>query len=672
MLRNIICICLLLLSTLANGQGEISPDTSTRPKLPGRYRIFSDPNGNFFRMGSSGRKEVMPRIADVQVRVQWLSLSQARALTKAPDGPVYVHSNGGGMFVADPNDVNTPDNTGTVIVTASGLRLKLAPNEVITPQRFGAIVNDNNGDSRAIQQALDAASSVIGGLQKAGRTVVFPGGRYILDSIVNLTNTRLPGTLSRDGIVLAGDGTNRTVFVGRTGAGRAAIETTGAQWLTVKDLSITTDGTTRSSTIGIYAGIGSILPQTQNQIFQNVSILMHSDPKANAGKGTVAYYNFGAEENTHNSVYYSANRAAVLTAYADSPLTYRYSKVAQLASHSLGVTTFSGECFLEALGAVQPALEVADVNSVHSDNLYISGTLLPGLNPTQFQAIRVRGGATNCHFRGTIEGFSGAMQVFGRLTNSDILFDYGHTNVAGKPVFLLEQGEGTVEKCNISVKLNADLTRPMWAETTTSTNQITSCYVRDCRVNTNALMTNALLPSKVVWHPSSGGVDIRAANHSMRYESGRQIAPVSKQTIRGPSSTSLTTLVATIALPTAIAATSAMSMQLYIKGTAGHNVYVSASPTSLSWEGVIPIVCSINGVPTVGTPVSTNIAYVAANPLGNTLSAIGVSTSVVGKSVLVFLTPATSGANNEAVTFVGEITLHWMGHSCAAPTLILP
>ena len=59
------------------------------------------------------------------------------------------------------------------------------------------------------------------------------------------------------------------------------------------------------------------------------------------GLGTIAFWNVGAEENTHDHIFYVANRPVILSGYRTNPGTYAYPKGTILDSHSLGVTTFT-------------------------------------------------------------------------------------------------------------------------------------------------------------------------------------------------------------------------------------------------------------------------------------------------------------------------------------------
>ncbi|MVM37162.1 hypothetical protein GO730_05065 [Spirosoma sp. HMF3257] len=230
------------------------------------------------------------------------------------------------------------------------------------------------------------------------------------------------------------------------------------------------------------------------------------------------------------------------------------------------------------------------MNAVHADNLYLSSSVSAGIRPTQFQAIRIRGGASTCHIRGTIEGFSGMVQVFGRLANSDLHFQLGALHGAEKAVIQLEQGEGTIDKCTIGVNMSVKTTRPFWNVTTSSANQIASCYVKDSEIASNALLTLMMLPEKVVFNPSTTNTRLHSANgQAYTYESGQQYTNIPKTLIRGFKGAASATTIATIQLPTVIEGTSALSVAIRLEGSAGHNIYVSGSSTTIFWQGTLPL-----------------------------------------------------------------------------------
>ncbi|GAB4035192.1 hypothetical protein GCM10028809_43280 [Spirosoma gilvum] len=607
--------------------------------------------------------------------IQAYLLSDINSLTTTADHILLVEPGREGLFSYASGSTASADSA-LVLVPSNGRRyLRVVEGLGLNVKWFGAKGDSTTDDTRAIQAAINAVCSQIGSsTQKPTRSVLLPAGTYRVTQIVDLSNTRQTSTLSRDGITILGEGITRTKILGRTGSGHAIMDVSGSQWLNLSDLTLQADGATGSSTIGIYSGVFSGgNQQTQNQQFNRIAIFMHNDTSANAHNGTVAYYNFGSEENTHHAIYYRANRPVVLTASNMSPLTYGYAKSTLLTNHSLGVTTFSGECFLESLGSMFPAIETQDVNSIHADNLYISGSSISGLTPTTFQAIRVRGGLSNSSLRGTIEGFSGMAQVYGRIEESQLSFQFGNTNVTGKAVVQLESGanEGRISQSDIKANMSQDTIRPFWYAPITNTLDPITQYVSDTEITTNRALAQAMLPEKVAFNPMTQNVRIRSHNKpEYIYQAGQQSTNIVKTMIKGFGSGGITTkTIATITMPTVITANSGMSILVHIEGSAGHNIYVSDAVTTLFWEGTLPIVSSKDGDIYVGTASTSAKATYALISVANDLSNIGLTGVISGNTVQINLTPTVSGSSNDGVYFVGKITLQWMGHRSNAPSM---
>lgn len=80
-----------------------------------------------------------------------------------------------GFFVYDPNDLTSVDNTGTVIVTASGARLKrVVEGNTVSAAWFGAAGDGVHDDTAAIQAALNEA------VNRPYTIVTIPSGTYKL------------------------------------------------------------------------------------------------------------------------------------------------------------------------------------------------------------------------------------------------------------------------------------------------------------------------------------------------------------------------------------------------------------------------------------------------------------------------------------------------------------
>jgi len=201
------------------------------------------------------------------------------------------------------------------------------------------------------------------------------------------------------------------------------------------------------STVGIFVGCGAVLPQSQNQRI-HVFVAMHDDMKANGGKGTIGIWNFAAEENTYYSVFIMANRPIVLTvANGSNGWNYEKSYVEQLSLHSLGMTAFTGECFLKAMQG--PAITTIHVNSLSMQNTYIAGRKGTAV-------FDVTGGLMNLNYSGTIEGVASLFQISsGELIGSNVDCVFGNLEDKTEPVILLGP-DGKITNCDIKINCSGE------------------------------------------------------------------------------------------------------------------------------------------------------------------------------------------------------------------------
>lgn len=101
----------------------------------------------------------------------------------APDAnTLYFVADSGkeGWFLYDPEDTASADDTGTVIVSASGARYKrVIRDEPLNVRWFGAEGDGSTDDTAVIQRALDTVPA-------SGGTVLVPDGVYMINALVAL------------------------------------------------------------------------------------------------------------------------------------------------------------------------------------------------------------------------------------------------------------------------------------------------------------------------------------------------------------------------------------------------------------------------------------------------------------------------------------------------------
>jgi len=128
-----------------------------------------------------------------------VTIAELRSLSAAP-AEFYVVTDPGqeGVFRFDPADVSSADDTGMVIVSATGARFKRIFQGAFNVKWFGAKGDNASDDTLSIQAAVNAA-------QNRGSVVYFPSSDFYLISSPILIDS------SKRGIRLIGDDYNRRV-----------------------------------------------------------------------------------------------------------------------------------------------------------------------------------------------------------------------------------------------------------------------------------------------------------------------------------------------------------------------------------------------------------------------------------------------------------------------------
>jgi hypothetical protein len=526
---------------------------------------------------------------------------------------------------------------------------------------FGADPTGATDSYAAIQAAIDSVCPTFG--SGSAGSVYFPVGTYKVQTTLNLTNSRVAGTLTRDGLRLFGENIN-SVIQGYTGAGYAIADVTGSQWLNISQLKFESV----TSTVGIYQGLSTALPQTQNQRFEQVRISMHDDDTANGGYGTIALWNFGAEENTYDTCYLTGNRAAVFTTQVNSPVgTYAHPYQAQESAHSLGVSTFSGETFMVSVGRYQPPLALLGVNSFEAENLYISNTGTGGSND---YAISFYSNNWNVNIKGTIEQL-GTLYVNNTIDTSQFDLTFGGIANTSAPIIYLQRGgAGIIRSSEFKISNTSSASRNILACDPLSTNELISCYVQATTFRTNTPVGYTGLQENLVWNPSTINVEFFGVDWTYKIDSQKHTLGFNNYAL---STTGVAVELCKVKMPTIISSTSAGSIGLNVKGivnttNAGDN---ARSTTFLNTYACAST--SENGVITYGTPATTISSTANVNASGNNLTAVTVAIQAasVTTNIAVKITPTVTGTNGSSSQFTGTVEMYWDGWLSVGPTLLL-
>lgn len=143
-----------------------------------------------------------------------VTIAELRAMSTTPEPHLYLVTDPGklGHFAYDPSDSQSADNTGTVIVTGGGARMKRQFDGPLNVRWFGAKGDGSGDDAPAIQAAIDYAQNG-GGFIVAGqglRAVYLPRGMYRIGATIDVApNSR--------GLRIFGDGWNQTILIAVAG-----------------------------------------------------------------------------------------------------------------------------------------------------------------------------------------------------------------------------------------------------------------------------------------------------------------------------------------------------------------------------------------------------------------------------------------------------------------------
>ncbi|AUD00925.1 hypothetical protein [Spirosoma pollinicola] len=141
---------ILLLLTALPGLAQLGPSPKNSGAT-GIYNLGRRADGILTERGKTGT-------ATPVAITPYMSLTSLRANSSLAM-PVSINLTDKyrqGTFVYDPTDTSTPDNGGTVLVTASNMRFKLVHNGEVPITQFGAIPNDNLDDTDALRRALSS------------------------------------------------------------------------------------------------------------------------------------------------------------------------------------------------------------------------------------------------------------------------------------------------------------------------------------------------------------------------------------------------------------------------------------------------------------------------------------------------------------------------------------
>ncbi len=225
---------IVTLSSIATAQTNTVQGKMTRPVQPGWYNL--DVSGNRLHAIPAGTGVV--RSIDLTLDVDKpVSKAQQLALNKKVEvatvselrsrkmttGAIAL-SDRPGVYLLDDTDRSSPDNGGTVLVSADGKRYK-SNQKVITPALFGAIANGVNDDYKSLMAALQYAA-------KNSIPLEWEPGIYNVSGSLAINLSGSSGAMNKGG---------KRLSIHGAGIANTVIRYTGKAAVSVFDITGTTD-----------------------------------------------------------------------------------------------------------------------------------------------------------------------------------------------------------------------------------------------------------------------------------------------------------------------------------------------------------------------------------------------------------------------------------------------
>jgi hypothetical protein len=496
------------------------------------------------------------------------------------------------------------------------------------------------------QNCIDAACTVAQGRVPV---VTLPSG-LINVTFINCTNTRVPGTPQRDGLIIQGAGQFATLIKGSPGKNKAVIDISGCQGLQLRDMSIT--GVAGSVGVGVFTGSQVLLNQSHQQKFSKLYISIPTDATANGGNGTVGFWNFGSEENTHVSCYYEADTSAIFTSNSTSPFAYASPINPLSATHSCGVNSVNAS--LKAL-STRATLNTVDVGSLHFTGYML--TAVAGVGHL------VQGTFLGSSVKAIVEQAATFLDVQGSVIESQYQINLATTS-AGDCIRL--RATSALEGSNFKVYLNQLQTKMLLAAdvataTTTATTamknttfetNLDKAYILNGDIQfTGNKMTYVLL--------NSSDVHFRAPGYEYSVYENRHVLriPRTSVVVLGVATPAVLPLLKVVTPNVGVA------NQIGIGAVMELNGQLTASATNPnSWGARIqcfqPFYADyITGVMTAGAAAGTVQSKAVQTAASFDITAVTLTNAIAANLMTVNLSVARSGNQDTSVIFRGEATL---------------
>ncbi|HEX2076075.1 MAG TPA: glycosyl hydrolase family 28-related protein [Longimicrobium sp.] len=327
---------------------------------------------------------------------------------------------------------------GAAAVSASACRVDRAADaqeqsgQVLDVRQFGATGNGRDDDYPAIARALDTARKIDEyGEGTRGAVVFFPPGAYRVTRPLDCNGRQFN---------LRGAGPFQSAIRGDTGDGGAIIECIGGRFTSFRELTLETRYMRNPSSVGILAGRNPRAEQSGDMHFEDLTVQLDPNPRANGGRGTVALYNVSAELQGGQACTFGADVGAVFTPGNTWRVTPRHAPILDRDA-SMTVVRFTGHNWF--YGIHGPALRLEGGASFHFEGFLssLAGTPQYPRLPRYGAAIDVLGSMADLTWRGYVEGFHRLIRIH-RVPVVGLRVEGFASRTPPAPLIQLDEGGG--------------------------------------------------------------------------------------------------------------------------------------------------------------------------------------------------------------------------------------
>lgn len=344
--------------------------------------------------------------------------------------------------------------TKQIRVDAHGVVYDTAKQRIDAEQNKIVNLNNSTKNRKVLDLGLYKGTTTTDMVDLITQRILEGYTKFLIPPNIRFNKTLEIKNIRSEGIVFEGSGVSYDNALGKSSielnTGGVGIRISGSNFVTFKNISLSSMGLPNPSTVGIVQQRSLENDFNQWNFFEDVYIDMHTDYNANGGKGTIGLYNHTAEITTYHNLTIRADLPCVVT----KGNLYGISTVQR--AYSMKTVAFSGMTTL--IASKSHALVLEGISSMTFENLHPTkdafrasntekyGILIAGMASGGFENYGLQINSVDC------EEFSSLMKIESKLRASRI---HGNHHMTKDDNRIINVGaEGYMISCEIKLICN--------------------------------------------------------------------------------------------------------------------------------------------------------------------------------------------------------------------------